>query len=77
MKKVFTLIGIVSLIFTQAQIVISEIYGGGGSPSLALSHDYIMLKNIGTETASLNGATYSMVLQKEIFHSIMCFPTLP
>ena len=57
MKKIFTLIGIVSLIHTHAQIVISEIYGGGGSPSLALSHDYIMLKNIGTETASLNGAT--------------------
>jgi len=57
MKKIFTLIGIVSLVYTKAQIVVSEIYGGGGSPSLALSHDYIMLKNIGTETASLNGAT--------------------
>lgn len=57
MKKNFTLLGIVSLIHAHAQIVISEIYGGGGSPSLALSHDYIMLKNIGTETASLNGAT--------------------
>lgn len=57
MKKIFTLIGIVSLIHAHAQIVISEIYGGGGSPSLALSHDYIMLKNIGTETTSLNGVT--------------------
>lgn len=57
MKKVFTLAGMIALIHTHAQIVISEIYGGGGSPSLALSHDYIMLKNIGTETASLNGAT--------------------
>ncbi|GEN75934.1 T9SS type A sorting domain-containing protein [Chryseobacterium hagamense] len=57
MKKIFTLIGIVSLIHTEAQIVISEIYGGGGSPSLALSHDYVMLKNIGAETAALNGAT--------------------
>lgn len=55
MKKIFTFIGIVSLFYSNAQIVISEIYGGGGSPSLALSHDYIMLKNIGTETASLNG----------------------
>ncbi|WP_185151628.1 lamin tail domain-containing protein [Chryseobacterium sp. SN22] len=57
MKKIFTCIGIISLIHTHAQIVISEIYGGGGSPNMALSHDYIMLKNIGTEAASLNGTT--------------------
>ncbi len=57
MKKIFTLIGIISLVCTKAQIVISEIYGGGGSPNLALSNDYIMLKNIGTEAASLNGTT--------------------
>lgn len=57
MKKIFILIGIISLICTKAQIVISEIYGGGGSPGTALSHDYIMLKNIGAESSSLNGAT--------------------
>ncbi len=57
MKKIFTCIGIISLIYTHAQIVISEIYCGGGSPNMALSHDYIMLKNIGTESASLNGTT--------------------
>ncbi|WP_294231340.1 T9SS type A sorting domain-containing protein [uncultured Chryseobacterium sp.] len=57
MKKIFTLIGIISLIGTKAQIVISEIYGGGGSPSLALSHDYLMLKNIGSEPASLHNTT--------------------
>jgi hypothetical protein len=58
MKKIFTLISIISLtVVTHAQIIISEIYGGGGDAGSALRNDYIILKNIGSETASLQGAT--------------------
>ncbi|WP_312088653.1 lamin tail domain-containing protein [Chryseobacterium sp.] len=58
MKKVFTFIGLVSMTaFSNAQIVINEIYTGGGILGAAITHDFIELKNIGSTTASLNGAT--------------------
>lgn len=58
MKKVFTFIGLVSIAaFSNAQIVINEIYTGGGILGAAITNDFIELKNIGTSSASLNGAT--------------------
>lgn len=58
MKKVFTFIGLVSIAaFSNAQIVINEVYTGGGLLGAAITNDFIELKNIGFSTASLNGAT--------------------
>lgn len=58
MKKIFTIIGLVSVVaFSNAQIVINEIYTGGGILGATLTHDFIELKNIGSSTATLNGAT--------------------
>lgn len=58
MKKFFTLIGLVSIAtFSNAQIVINEIYTGGGLLGATLTNDFIELKNIGSATATLNGAT--------------------
>lgn len=58
MKKVFTLIGLVSITaFSNAQIVINEIYTGGGLLGATLTNDFIELKNIGPATATLTGAT--------------------
>ncbi|WP_265429734.1 lamin tail domain-containing protein [Chryseobacterium sp. YIM B08800] len=58
MKKVFTFIGLVSIAaFSNAQIVINEIYTGGGLLGAAITNDFIELKNIGASNASLNGAT--------------------
>ncbi|MFL9834464.1 lamin tail domain-containing protein [Chryseobacterium terrae] len=58
MKKVFTFIGLVSIAaFSNAQIVINEIYTGGGLLGAAITNDFIELKNIGSSPASLNGAT--------------------
>lgn len=58
MKKAFTFIGLVSVAaFSNAQIVINEIYTGGGILGATLTNDFIELKNIGSATASLNGAT--------------------
>lgn len=58
MKKVFTFIGLVSIAaFSNAQIVINEIYTGGGLLGAAITNDFIELKNIGSSTASLTGAT--------------------
>lgn len=76
MKKIFTLIGIISLTATQAQIIISEIYGGGGSSSLALSNDYIILKNIGSETVSLQGATIQYAAENGNFTKYHALPDI-
>lgn len=58
MKKVFTFIGLVSMTaFSNAQIVINEIYTGGGLLGATLTNDFIELKNIGSSTATLSGAT--------------------
>ena len=58
MKKIFTFIGLVSAVaLSNAQIVINEIYTGGGILGATLTHDFIELKNIGSSTATLNGAT--------------------
>lgn len=58
MKKIFTLAGIISTFaFSNAQIVINEIYTGGGLLGALLANDFIELKNIGSSSASLNGAT--------------------
>ncbi|WPO82180.1 lamin tail domain-containing protein [Chryseobacterium sp. JJR-5R] len=58
MKKISILLGIVSIAASaHAQIVISEIYGGGGDAGSTLINDYVILKNTGAETVSLRGAT--------------------
>lgn len=62
MRKIFTSIGLISIIaFSNAQIVISEIYGGGGDAGSSLRNDYVILKNIGSENAVLKGATLQYV----------------
>ncbi|MGE4514482.1 MAG: lamin tail domain-containing protein [Chryseobacterium sp.] len=58
MKKAFTFIGLISMMaFSNAQIVINEVYTGGGLLGATLTNDFIELKNIGNTTASLTGAT--------------------
>ncbi|RYF10192.1 MAG: T9SS type A sorting domain-containing protein [Flavobacteriales bacterium] len=58
MKKIFTLAGLLSAFaFSYAQIVINEIYTGGGILGATLTNDFIELKNIGSSPASLTGAS--------------------
>ncbi|PKF74451.1 T9SS type A sorting domain-containing protein [Chryseobacterium sp. PMSZPI] len=58
MKKIFTLVGLVLVTaFSNAQIVINEIYGGNENSGAVLKNNYIVLKNIGTTQVSLSGAT--------------------
>ncbi len=58
MKKIFTLAGLVLLTaFSNAQIVINEIYGGNANSDGVLKNNYIVLKNVGTTLVSLTGAS--------------------
>lgn len=58
MKKIFTIVGLVLVAaFTDAQIIISEIYGGNPNSGAELKNNYIVLKNIGAGLVSLSGAS--------------------
>ena len=46
MKKIFTLLSVVAIgTFANAQIVINELYGGGGNSGATLKNDFIELIN--------------------------------
>lgn len=56
MKKLYTLLSIVFItISSQAQIVISQVYGGGGNGGSNYSNDFIELYNRGSVAQSING----------------------
>ncbi len=57
MKKVFTVLAVISTCFAaKAQIVINEVYGGGGNSGATYKNDFVELYNRGTSTVTLNGA---------------------
>ncbi|MDF2552716.1 MAG: C-terminal target protein [Chryseobacterium sp.] len=77
MKKVFTFIGLVSIAaFFNAQIVINEVYTGGGILGAAITNDFIELKNIGTSAASLNGATIQYASSTGAFTQYNTLPNI-
>ncbi|GAA5096706.1 hypothetical protein GCM10023210_30780 [Chryseobacterium ginsengisoli] len=76
MRKTFTLIVFFSFIIFNAQIVINEIYGGGGNSGSSLKNDYIILKNIGSETSSLNGATIQYASASGKFNQYHTLPNI-
>ncbi|MEO6637606.1 MAG: hypothetical protein ABIN25_04975, partial [Ginsengibacter sp.] len=61
MKQIFTIIFIITSGFCEAQsktLVISEVYGGGGSVSSTYKNDYIQLFNLSSSPVNLD--TYSL-----------------
>ena len=56
MKKLYTLIAIICISVTsQAQVVISQVYGGGGNTGATFSNDFIELFNRGNTAQNLLG----------------------
>lgn len=49
------LVGLCVAATAQAQVVISQVYGGGGNSGATLKSDFIELRNNGTETISVDG----------------------
>ena len=81
MKKIFTLLSFVALgISANAQIVINEVYSGGGATTGTPSYknDFVELINIGSTAASLTGATlqYSASGATSTFNSYVVLPDL-
>ncbi len=71
MKKIYSLFAIILISsFSQAQVVISQIYGGGGNGGAVYTNDFIELFNRGTvaqnlagwsvQYASANGTTWAV-----------------
>ena len=57
MKKIFTLLSVVVLgTFANAQIVINEVYGGGGSTTSLIKQDFVELINNSASAVTLTGA---------------------
>lgn len=58
MKQLYFLIGMMCFIGTaNAQVVISQVYGGGGNSGATYTHDFIELFNRGTAPVTLSGYT--------------------
>lgn len=60
MKKIFTILFVASSFFCEAQsktIVISEVYGGGGTIISSYKNDYIQLFNFSSSPVDLSGYT--------------------
>lgn len=58
MKKIYILAAMLFIaVSSQAQVVISQVYGAGGNNGATYSHDFIELFNRGTEEVTLTGHT--------------------
>ncbi|MCG2792177.1 lamin tail domain-containing protein [Chryseobacterium sp. SC28] len=77
MKKIFTILSIVSVAsIANAQIVISEVYGGGGGATAVYINDFVELKNLGSSSATLTGATLQYASATGTFNSFISLPTV-
>lgn len=55
MKKLFTLVFTLCIVFNiNAQVVINQIYGGGGNNGATWTHDVVQLKNLGSSSVDLS-----------------------
>ncbi len=55
MKKLFTILLALIVFRAEAQVVISQVYGGGGNAGSTYTNDFIELFNRGSAPVSLNG----------------------
>ncbi len=77
MKKIFTILGIVSAAASMnAQIVINEVYGGGGGASATYINDFVELINLGTSTATLSNATLQYASATGTFNNYAALPSI-
>lgn len=77
MKKIFTIIGLISAAASaNAQIVINEVYGGGGGGTAVFVNDFVELINLGSTTATLNGASLQYGSATGNFNSYITLPNI-
>ena len=68
MKKIYTLLALVILSASaSAQIVISQVYGGGGNSGATYKNDFVELFNRGTTAININGYTLQYASASGVF----------
>ena len=68
MKKIYTLLALVILSASaSAQVVISQVYGGGGNTGATYKNDFVELFNRGTVAVNLNGYTIQYASATGVF----------
>ena len=76
MKKIFTVLGISAAFLMNAQIVINEVYGGGGNSGATLKNDFVELINRGTTTITLTDATLQYASSAGTFNQYHPLPSI-
>lgn len=77
MKKIFTILGVaVIATMANAQIIINEVYGGGGNSGATLKNDFVELINSGSATATLTGATLQYASAAGTFNQYHPLPSI-
>ena len=77
MKKIYSILGILALgTFANAQIVINEVYGGGGNSGSTWKNDFVELINNGSTTATLTGATLQYTSAAGVFNTYQTLPSI-
>ena len=77
MRKIFTVLGIMcASVAMNAQIVINEVYGGGGNSGAPFQNDFIELINRGTTSITLTGATLQYASAAGTFNSYHTLPSI-
>ncbi len=77
MKKIFTFFGVLALsVAANAQIVINEVYGGGGNSGATLTNDFVELINRGTAPVTLTGATLQYASSTGNFNQYHPLPSI-
>lgn len=77
MKKIYSFLSIVLISATsQAQIVINEVYGGGGNSGSTYKNDFVELINRGSSSVTLSGATLQYASSTGTFNSYHPLPDI-
>lgn len=77
MKKLYSLLAIAAIGFSaNAQIVISEVYGGGSNNTGVYANDFVELKNIGSTVETLSGGSLQYASAAGTFNVYAALPTI-
>lgn len=77
MKKLYSILAVAAMAtVANAQIIINEVYSGGGNKGAAFKNDFIELVNIDKETHTLSNATLMYTSSKKEFNNYHSLPSI-
>ena len=76
MKKIFTILGLTAIASMNAQIVINEVYGGGGNSGATYKNDFVELINRGSASVTISGASLQYASSAGTFNQYHPLPDI-